>query len=321
MPTSPGFRPSISRDPAFAKMLAELPPDLAGRVAPLRRFIVRAKPRRRVIVPVILALDALAEGDRATAEQHLAAAEAGAEELRAEIDARLAVEGEAAARRREHKQRLLELARQPTGRNAVDAVLTVGVRGQITRWRAAGGPLIAATDAAKTSGARVVGYGYVTSDGRYGIGGHTYPPPKVNVDLVLVGELRAVWFLLTGLDRDAEATVLVDSDDALEFLRGWRQGKTNMPRGYPELGGNDLFMYNLAARLARTHPRVAFEQVRGHSGHVLNEAADALAVLAKRRLMGRWQGDVIAAAQDLADSFTTAWHAGPADLREGRDRP
>jgi ribonuclease HI len=48
------------------------------------------------------------------------------------------------------------------------------------------------------------------------------------------------------------------------------------------------------------------EHVRAHTGHPLNEAADSLASIARRRLTDPL--DSIDRAQSLVDAFVRAWH-------------
>jgi ribonuclease HI len=54
-------------------------------------------------------------------------------------------------------------------------------------------------------------------------------------------------------------------------------------------------------------PGVSFEHVKGHSGPLLNEAADALARMARRRV--REPFDLEARAHDLVSAFLRDWHA------------
>ncbi|MEO3816373.1 RNase H family protein [Plantactinospora sp. B24E8] len=186
---------------------------------------------------------------------------------------------------------------------------TSGVRGQVTRWLRHDGPLVAATDASWKD--RTAGIGYVVSDGRFGLRGRTSDRlDPTGPSRVLINELRAVEFLLADPTLGAEpVTVLVDSTGALSYLQLWRGGETGtMPTGYnlrPRARGGRPTLVRLAQRVADL-PQVTFEHVRGHTGHLLNEAADALSAMARRRLRERF--DHRARARDLVDAFLTQWH-------------
>jgi len=169
-------------------------------------------------------------------------------------------------------------------------------------------PLVAATDASWKGSAG--GYAYVTSDGRWGLRSHG----RSNVDptgpsRALVNELRAVEFLLAAVATPGLAlTVLVDSAPALGYLAHWRSGDTaRMPRGYslrPRSTGQPTLV-RLADRVSRT--AVAFEHVKGHHGHPLNEAADSLSAMARRWVDGHFE--VPDRAAGLVEAFVRAWHA------------
>jgi ribonuclease HI len=168
---------------------------------------------------------------------------------------------------------------------------------------------VAATDASWKR--HSTGYGYLATDGRWGLrgwnSGRTDPsgPSKV-----LINELRAVELLIATIkDSGTELTLLVDSTSALAFLKRWQRGAvTSMPEGYdlrPRTTGTKPTLVQLAECVARM-PRLRLEHVRGHSGHLLNEAADSLASLGRRRASQKL--DVRARAQDLVESFLLAWH-------------
>ncbi|MBO2457289.1 ribonuclease HI [Actinomadura violacea] len=176
------------------------------------------------------------------------------------------------------------------------------------------GVLVAATDAGWRRG--TCGLGYVVDDGRWGMHGWTFgPQDPTGPARVLVSELRAVGLLLDRLDgdgADAGLVLLLDSLPALRYLRAWRRGDTGrMPNGYdlrPRRYGAVPSLVRLAGRVARM-PGLRVEHVKGHSGHPLNEAADSLASIARRRAIEVF--DSTARAGSLVEAFLRDWHHSP----------
>nr|WP_240942596.1 RNase H family protein [Planosporangium thailandense] len=182
-------------------------------------------------------------------------------------------------------------------------------RGTVARWSRTAADLVAATDASWKG--RVGGIAYVVSDGHFGLRGRvTDRLDPTGPSRVLINELRAVEYLLSGFVTAPERlTVLVDSRNALSYLYRWQAGDTTaMPAGYdlrPRTRTAQPTLVRLA-ELLPTLPGVTFTHVKGHAGHLLNEAADALSHMARRRLSEQF--DLHGRAADLVDAFLRDWH-------------
>lgn len=181
------------------------------------------------------------------------------------------------------------------------------VRGRVSARRDRPGTLVAATDTSVRGGA--YGIGYVVDDGRWGMHGRPFRhQDPTGPSTVLVGELRAVGLLLDHAADAPDLLLLVDSLPALRYLRAWRRGDTSlMPDGYdlrPRRTGPPTLV-RLAERVAR-RPGLRAEHVKGHSGHPLNETADSLASIARRRVTEPF--DSTARAEGLVEAFLRAWH-------------
>ncbi|MEU4772697.1 RNase H family protein [Micromonospora sp. NPDC023644] len=183
-------------------------------------------------------------------------------------------------------------------------------RGRVGRWAGTSAPLVAATDASLKG--RAGGIGYVVSDGHYGLRSRgTGRLDPTGAPRVLINELRAVDFLLSAYDEaPAGMTVLLDSLDALRYLRRWQAGEADVvPAGYslrPRTSSAQPTLVRLA-ELVRRRPDLSFAHVKGHSGHALNEAADGLSHMARRRLGESF--DVRPRAHALVDAFLRDWHS------------
>ncbi|TDC42899.1 hypothetical protein E1281_35735 [Actinomadura sp. KC345] len=181
-------------------------------------------------------------------------------------------------------------------------------QGRVPGWTGLPGALGAATDASWKRG--TCGIGYVVGDGRWGMRGWTFgPQDPTGPRRVLVSELRAVGLLLDRVEDDRDLVLLVDSLSALRYLRAWRRGDTGlMPDGYdlrPRRSGAAPSLVRLARRVVG-RPGLRMEYVKGHSGHPLNETADSLASIARRRVTETF--DSTARAEGLVEAFLHAWH-------------
>ncbi|RKN47713.1 ribonuclease HI [Micromonospora endolithica] len=185
-------------------------------------------------------------------------------------------------------------------------------RGRVVRWAGTSAPLVAATDASWKG--RAGGIAYVVSDGHYGLRGRgTGRLDPTGASRVLVDELRAVEFLLTAYDEmPVGTTVLLDSLSALRYLHRWQAGETGaMPPGYSlrqRRWSDQPTLVRLAGQVAH-RPDLVFAHVKGHSGHALNEAADGLSHMARRRREESF--DLRPRAHALVEAFLRDWHAAP----------
>lgn len=108
-------------------------------------------------------------------------------------------------------------------------------------------------------------------------------------------ELRSVLDALAGIPAGSAVRVTSDSryviDSLTRWVAGWRR------RGWRTAAGGPVLNRDLIEALAGREPelRVRYEWVRGHVGHPVNEACDALAVAAARGVPGPGPAMVVAA--------------------------
>ncbi|MDW3846314.1 hypothetical protein NMK34_06805 [Micromonospora sp. BRA006-A] len=267
------------RPDEFLHALHLLPPALHARALPLRGYVLGAACAEclRIGDAVAIALTAAHYDEIGSAEQLLDTA------------TRLAAAHGTACRPQPGQQR---------------------GRGRVGRWATAPAPVVAATDASWKG--RGGGIAYVVSDGHYGLRGRgTGRLDPTGASRVLINELRAVDFLLSAYEQaPAGMTVLLDSIVALRWLRRWQTGEVAaMPAGYslrPRRWSEQPTPVRLAEQVSR-RPDLSFQHVKGHSGHALNEAADGLSHMARRRLEETF--DVRPRAHALVEAFLEDWHA------------
>jgi ribonuclease HI len=156
-----------------------------------------------------------------------------------------------------------------------------------------GAPVVLATDGSfkKTEGHirnRPICWGYVADSGHYGLGGSSMPPRLVGQQ-VLQTELRAIWRSLQRLIPEHPVLILTDSLDALELIELWRGGSEQMPPGYTldRASERPATILQLARLVAANADQVTVQKVQAHTGHPLNEGADALAKVARLWATGR----------------------------------
>lgn len=132
-------------------------------------------------------------------------------------------------------------------------------------------------------------WAYLTTGGRYGFGTSTIPGRIVGGDRALQGELRAIWWAIIKTPITHPLMMVTDSMDAVELVADWKAGGEQMPRGYTldRSSGREATLIQLAHKIRDAGDRIQIEWVKGHSGHPLNEGADALAKMARAWATGR----------------------------------
>ncbi|MGW0486225.1 RNase H family protein [Nonomuraea sp. NPDC003214] len=211
---------------------------------------------------------------------------------------------------------MLALAEQHAAAEHVPPSCIVAILEQADRPTAApaapaGERLVVATDGSCKSFHS--GMAFLTSDGRWGmdyqpISGYHTIRDRVST---LVTELRAVALAVATLGQDAsEIVLLTDSRKALKYLRAWRRGNVGMmPPGYLALPRTGRPRLVVLAEQVAAFPDLWAKHVIGHTGHPLNEAADSLAKLARRRVHGDRERE---RAGEIVSAAVTAWHTARA---------
>jgi ribonuclease HI len=168
-------------------------------------------------------------------------------------------------------------------------------------------------------------WAYLTTTGLYGLGTSIVPGNIVggrpledgsgrDPERALQAELRAIANALQVVGIDHPVTILSDSRDALDLMTLWSEGYDVMPGGYntERAGGRESTLGKLARR-AKDHPdRITLRWVPGHSGHPLNEGADALAKMARAWAVGRLDKDTVARDARTAVLNSLTRHAASA---------
>ena len=123
-----------------------------------------------------------------------------------------------------------------------------------------------------------------------------------------MAELRAVALLLEGPEQPRPPELLLDSTIAIRYLRAWQRGRIErMPEGYsllPRRGPEGAPTLVRLAGIMAQHPEIRLQHVHAHTGHPLNEAADALASLAQRGLPAV---ETRSRAESLVEAFVRTW--------------
>lgn len=183
---------------------------------------------------------------------------------------------------------------------------SVHVSGQVRTCTA--GPLVFGTDGSvatrRVHGLWQTGWGYLSTHGHYGAGWCQQTPEQGGAVPSTVAELRAVACAVTPHLPQAPVAVFLDSADAVDLLAEWRSGHQRMPAGYRGSQRHTPRLLRLAGLVAAYPDNLHVCWVRSHAGHLLNEAADALARIGARRLLDRVDRNVMQArAHRLAEGF------------------
>ncbi|WP_280193272.1 ribonuclease HI [Nocardia farcinica] len=164
-----------------------------------------------------------------------------------------------------------------------------GIHGHI-RVAGASTRLIVATDASYKHG--IGGFGYFTRNGYWGLatrhsGRGRLAAIRDHGTGSLVNEIRAVGLVIEHFPGRA-IKFLIDSTAAIDHLHSWQAGHTDrMPRGYslrPRVRGDATPALVRYAHQIAGRTDLKFVHVAGHSGHLMNEAADTLATIARTAL-------------------------------------
>lgn len=139
-------------------------------------------------------------------------------------------------------------------------------------------------------------WGYLTTAGTYGLGTSLVPGNITGYERATQAELRAIWWALVRTARSHPVRVFTDSLDAVELASDWRAGRYRMPAGYSveRASGREATLMQLARLIHVDADRITIVKVQAHSGHPLNEGADALAKMARAFAVGRLEQNVVA---------------------------
>lgn len=142
-------------------------------------------------------------------------------------------------------------------------------------------PLWVATDGSVRR--KFSGFGWLASNGQYGLHGYRHSKTLHGTKVVLISELRAINDAVRNLQRPL--TVMSDSKLAIEMIKRWMDGDSVLPQGYTteRPGGKPAALVSAQRLIHSQREWLTPVWVKGHQGEPLNENADALARLAQRR--------------------------------------
>lgn len=170
-------------------------------------------------------------------------------------------------------------------------------------------PLTVAADGSVRG--RCCGYGWLASDGQYGLHGRIDSPRLIGRRKSMVAELRAIDAAVRRL-TGRHLTVFCDNSYAVSMARKWMDGHEVLPEGYraERADGRTAGLVLAQRRLHQNRARLDIRWTRSHRGEPLNEGADALARLASRYIKGNSElspPQYEQRAGGLADAFATAF--------------
>ncbi|MGY1829074.1 RNase H family protein [Geodermatophilus sp. SYSU D01180] len=164
-------------------------------------------------------------------------------------------------------------------------------------------PLVIATDASvgNLRGIGVAGVAWIAADGRYALS-------TCRTRVPVVGELTAIRQAITAHPGPRPLTILTDCRPALDALATVvRTGRIPTAAGVPGCRDTARLLRQISVSL-RSRP-IALEWVKGHADHPLNDAADRLAVQARRCVQtgGSLTAITDLAARIAAEAHRTVW--------------
>lgn len=143
-------------------------------------------------------------------------------------------------------------------------------------------PLTVATDGSVRQS--YTGSGWLAADGQYGLKGRRHRTYMHGSEPVLVSELRAIVDAVSSL-RDRPLTLRSDSKSAIEMATNWMRGCDGIPHRCQRFHAKGVLTDLVIGQqmMYAERERLTLVWARGHQGEPLNEGADALARLARRR--------------------------------------
>lgn len=153
---------------------------------------------------------------------------------------------------------------------------------------------------------RTVGMAWVDDAGDWWLDYFPFHPRFNSAAHVFHAELRAVKKAV--LLHNHKVDVLCDSQGVVELVQAWQRGETGDVPKYYWTG-----LYQFRDVVHADPDRFTITWVRGHAGHPLNEAADALAGLGSRaRRDGLTRAAVAERASGIAASFASTYREAAA---------
>lgn len=149
--------------------------------------------------------------------------------------------------------------------------------------------LVVATDASKSG--NFLGIAAVTEDGRWGMASYMDHSQE---ETTFLAELRATIMAVSLALPGQKVRVITDSKDTQQKIHAWQDGDLRTPEEHPhpylkQGSGGALALFPGNLKLSWLRDQVAtgtiqltVEHVPSHSGHILNEASDALARMARK---------------------------------------
>jgi ribonuclease HI len=145
-----------------------------------------------------------------------------------------------------------------------------------------------------------VSWGYVATNGAYGLGTAVLPVTAIGLKPGTQAELRAIWRGLPRVIGDHPVVLVSNSTRALNLITAWRAGHRPMPSGYdlrPRPSGRKPTLVELADLVEANAARLDILWVRTGSGMPLNEGAHSLA-----RISQAWASRRLTKPQVAADA-------------------